>query len=44
MRATKRVEEGIVPDGGVALLRARDAVGKLSDENADILASTGETR
>jgi chaperonin GroEL len=37
MHATKAaVEEGIVPGGGVALLRAKTAIGKLSDENADI--------
>src|ERR1700689_3499106 len=30
------VEEGIVPGGGVALLRAKAAIGKLSDENADV--------
>jgi chaperonin GroEL len=29
------VEEGIVPGGGVALLRAKTAVGKLKSENAD---------
>src|SRR5213596_806119 len=29
------VEEGIVPGGGVALLRARDAVSKLKGENPD---------
>ena len=39
MHATKAaVEEGIVPEGGVALLRAKAAIGKLSDENADIQA------
>ena len=39
MHATKAaVEEGIVPGGGVALLRAKAAIGKLSDENADIQA------
>ena len=32
------VEEGIVPGGGVALLRARKAVAKLSSENADVEA------
>ncbi len=33
MHATKAtVEEGIVPGGGVALLRAKAAIGKLSDE------------
>jgi chaperonin GroEL len=32
------VEEGIVPGGGVALLRARDAVAKLTSDNADVAA------
>ena len=32
------VEEGIVPGGGVALLRAKKAVGKLSNENSDVQA------
>jgi chaperonin GroEL len=32
------VEEGIVPGGGVALLRAKKAVDTLKSENADILA------
>jgi len=32
------VEEGIVPGGGVALLRARKAVGKLVNENSDVQA------
>ncbi|MEQ8696462.1 MAG: chaperonin GroEL, partial [Bauldia litoralis] len=32
------VEEGIVPRGGVALLRAKKAVAKLSSENADVMA------
>jgi len=32
------VEEGIVPGGGCALLRAKKAVGKLKNENADIQA------
>ncbi|SDB27906.1 chaperonin GroEL [Bauldia litoralis] len=32
------VEEGIVPGGGVALLRAKKAVAKLSSENADVTA------
>ncbi|MGD1036267.1 MAG: chaperonin GroEL [Roseiarcus sp.] len=37
MHATKAaVEEGIVPGGGVALLRAKAAIGKLSDENEDV--------
>jgi chaperonin GroEL len=30
------VEEGIVPGGGVALLRAKKAVGKLHNDNADV--------
>jgi len=37
VNATKAaVEEGIVAGGGVALLRAKASVGKLSDENADV--------
>src|SRR5438874_1194972 len=32
------VEEGIVPGGGVALLRAKKAVGRLTNENADVQA------
>ncbi len=32
------VEEGIVPGGGVALLRAKTAVAKLASENADMQA------
>jgi chaperonin GroEL len=32
------VEEGIVPGGGVALLRAKAAVAKLSSDNADVKA------
>src|SRR5947207_6078254 len=32
------VEEGIVPGGGVALLRAKRAVGKLTNDNPDIQA------
>jgi len=32
------IEEGIVPGGGVALLRARNAVSKLKHENSDIEA------
>jgi chaperonin GroEL len=32
------VEEGIVPGGGVALLRAKKAVGKLTADNADVQA------
>jgi chaperonin GroEL len=37
MHATRAaVKEGIVPGGGVALLRAKAAIGKLSDENSDV--------
>ena len=37
VNATKAaVAEGVVPGGGVALLRAKAAVGKLSDENDDV--------
>ena len=37
VNATKAaVEEGIVPGGGVALLRAKAALGKLRDENDDV--------
>ena len=37
MNATKAaVEEGIVPGGGVALLRAKAAIGKLTNENDDV--------
>ncbi|MEA2858067.1 MAG: chaperonin GroEL, partial [Methylobacteriaceae bacterium] len=32
------VEEGIVPGGGVALLRAKAAVGKLTNDNAEVQA------
>jgi chaperonin GroEL len=32
------VEEGIVPGGGVALLRAKKAVGKISNDNHDVQA------
>jgi chaperonin GroEL len=32
------VEEGIVPGGGVALLRAKKAVGKISHDNHDVQA------
>jgi chaperonin GroEL len=32
------VQEGIVPGGGVALLRAKKAVGRLTDDNADVQA------
>jgi chaperonin GroEL len=32
------VEEGIVPGGGVALLRAKKAVGRITDGNADVQA------
>ena len=37
MHATKAaVEEGIVAGGGVALLRAKAAIGKLTNDNADV--------
>src|ERR1700692_1839176 len=37
IHATKAaVEEGIVSGGGVALLRAKAAIGKLSDDNEDV--------
>ena len=37
MNATKAaVEEGIVPGGGIALLRAKAAIGKLTNENDDV--------
>jgi chaperonin GroEL len=37
MHATKAaVEEGIVPGGGVALLRAKGAIGRLTHQNADV--------
>src|SRR2546423_1478856 len=32
------VAEGIVPDGGAALLRANNAVGRLTNDNADVQA------
>jgi chaperonin GroEL len=32
------VEEGIVPGGGVALLRAKKAVGRIANDNADVQA------
>jgi len=32
------VQEGIVPGGGTALLRAKKAVGKLSNDNPDVQA------
>src|SRR5215211_668736 len=39
MHATRAaVEEGIVPGGGVALLRAKQAVGKLTNDNDDVQA------
>jgi chaperonin GroEL len=39
LHATKAaVEEGIVPGGGVALLRAKGAVAKLTSENVDVRA------
>ncbi len=37
MNATRAaVQEGVVPGGGVALLRAKAALGKLTDENPDV--------
>ncbi|GGC70128.1 chaperonin GroEL [Chelatococcus reniformis] len=39
MHATKAaVEEGIVPGGGIALLRAKAAIGALMNDNADVQA------
>lgn len=38
------VEEGIVPGGGVALLRSRAALRKLSDDNGDIAAGIATVR
>ena len=39
MHATRAaVEEGIVPGGGVALLRAKAAIGKLTNDNEDVQA------
>ncbi|HKH33913.1 MAG TPA: chaperonin GroEL, partial [Beijerinckiaceae bacterium] len=39
MHATRAaVEEGILPGGGVALLRAKAAIGKLANDNADVQA------
>jgi chaperonin GroEL len=39
MHATRAaVEEGIVPGGGVALLRAKAAIGKLANDNPDVQA------
>jgi chaperonin GroEL len=32
------VEEGIVPGGGIALLRAKKSVGKLTSDNSDVQA------
>jgi chaperonin GroEL len=32
------VQEGIVPGGGTALLRAKKAVGKITNENSDVQA------
>jgi chaperonin GroEL len=32
------VEEGIVPGGGTALLRAKKSVGKITNDNADVQA------
>src|SRR5437899_5758230 len=39
MHATRAaVEEGVLPGGGVALLRAKKAVGKITSDNADVQA------
>src|SRR5712675_2243338 len=39
MHATRAaVEEGIVPGGGVALLRAKKAVGRITNDNSDVQA------
>ena len=38
------VEEGIVPGGGVALLRARNANTSLSSENSDVQAGINIVR
>jgi chaperonin GroEL len=38
------VEEGIVPGGGVALLRAKSALAGLTDENADVAAGISIVR
>src|SRR5690348_5546981 len=39
MHATRAaVEEGILPGGGVALLRAKKAIGKITNDNADVQA------
>src|SRR5476651_2174026 len=39
LNATKAaVEEGIIPGGGTALLRAKKAVGRIHDENPDVQA------
>ena len=39
MHATRAaIEEGIVPGGGVALLRAKAAVGKIANDNPDVQA------
>ena len=38
MPARAAVEEGIVPGGGVALLRAKKAVEKIKSDNADVQA------
>ena len=37
-RSRAAVEEGIVPGGGVALLRAKGAVAKLKSDNSDVQA------
>ena len=39
MHATRAaIEEGIVPGGGIALLRAKAAVGKITNDNPDVQA------
>src|SRR6187401_299657 len=39
MHATRAaVEEGVVPGGGTALLRAKKAIGRLHNENSDVQA------
>src|SRR4249919_1029267 len=45
MHATRAaVEEGILPGGGVALLRAKKAVGRLHNENSDVQAGVDIVR
>jgi chaperonin GroEL len=38
LNATRAVQEGIVPGGGVALLRAKKAVGRIHNDNPDVQA------